>query len=589
MAGVFISYTRADSWYADKLYQHLHSFRVNDGGDVFLDRRDIDGGGLWRAELDQAIAGADACVVLLSSDYFTSQFCYEQELPAIARAHATRGTKVLPVLVRAVEWEGYAFGRVRLGDINAIGPFDEAGRLLPLEEFSAAIRERKFSELARRIELAVLGRPAREQPYTTPPAAAGSASASDAGSGAVTGPPPWRPRLWISIVAGVAMLATLGILGYQMMSSQTIVAPPVVPTTVRATIPDGGSTVDADCLDLDIRSPQQLPANLLRSISGQQSFPYWFRFKGRNACTHDVHLEVEFKIRGGPFVLVDREPYFRTLDRGQTIEENLPAQIEVTNDHLRAEDARLEINVLARDDHRVLRRDTHTIMILRRPMVVWDLRDAEDERVPVEFTLASLAAWTQVPSTELQALADQCRGNSASMTARNPDLWVPTCYEALFPERLAVSTESRSALALLERMGWQRILPADDILAAGVANPLEAGLALGAIGRMGLEDPRTNLGMIAVREDDDASAVLYFVWSRDQGPWSGVTLAEVAASGYATNKARADSAIQALLSRQPAIASALETADGIYVDQERRVVGINFRRAAEYYRIAGLP
>lgn len=66
MAGVFISYTRADSWYADKLYQHLHSFRVNDGGAVFLDRCDIAGGELWRTELEHA--GADACVVLLSSD-----------------------------------------------------------------------------------------------------------------------------------------------------------------------------------------------------------------------------------------------------------------------------------------------------------------------------------------------------------------------------------------------------------------------------------------------------------------------------------------------------------------------------------------
>lgn len=169
-------------------------------------------------------------------------------------------------------------------------------------------------------------------------------------------------------------------------------------------------------------------------------------------------------------------------------------------------------------------------------MVVWDLRDAEGERVSAEFTLASLAAWTQVPSPALQALAEQCRGHSGSRTARNPDLWVPACYQVLFPARLDVSTEPR-----------------------------------------------------AVRAHADATVVLYFSWSRDQGPWSGVALAEVAASDYATNKARADSAVQALLARQPTIARALESSDGVYVDQERRVVGINFRRAADYYQIAGLP
>lgn len=120
------------------------------------------------------------------------------------------------------------------------------------------------------------------------------------------------------------MLAGLAILIYQTTRTPAISPPPVVTSPARSSVAGDGAP-DDECLVLDIRSPQQLPANLLRSISGQQSFPYWFRLKSRNACAHDVHLEVGFKIRGGPFGLVDRASYSRTLDRKQPLEENLPA------------------------------------------------------------------------------------------------------------------------------------------------------------------------------------------------------------------------------------------------------------------------
>lgn len=579
MASVFISYTRSDSWYADKLYQHLHSFRVNDGGEVFLDRRDITGGEIWRDELDQAIAAADAFVVLLSSDYFTSNFCYEQELPAIASEYANRNAKILPVLVKSVDWEEYALGDVRLGEINAIGPFDQSGKLTPLAEFAAAIQERKFTELADQIELSVLGRPAREQPLAAPEQTRGGRDEPPAA------PKSRRALLWISTAAGIATLAAFAIQLYQMLVPADV-DPPVVDPPGISGHPSTPSGVEGNCLKLKIHSPQRLPSSLLESMGQQESFPYWFRLQGVNECDRKIHLTVEFMLRTGPFVLENYAPWVSTLDPGESIEANPTTTIKMTNNVLRERDQVLEINLVARDEYedQIQMQETRTIEILARPFLIWDLRDPEGNRVPAEFTLASLAAWTKVPSTDLLALERQCRGPQA----RDPQIWVPRCYATLFDNKVSVIKDTWPVRMLFLRDGKQSILPADDVLENGEANPLEAGLALGAMGRVGLPDLRTNIGVIAVR-NDGSEPTLYFVWSKDHGPWSGVALNKIGTLSYAQNYADAQTFIEELFSANPKISADLQSSDGIYIDDDGGVVAINFRLAAEHYNIAGLP
>ncbi len=62
MSKVFISYSRSDSAFVDRLEKELESR----GFDVWVDRADIGAGSAWRAEIAQAIRGCDAFVLVFS-------------------------------------------------------------------------------------------------------------------------------------------------------------------------------------------------------------------------------------------------------------------------------------------------------------------------------------------------------------------------------------------------------------------------------------------------------------------------------------------------------------------------------------------
>ena len=60
MCHVFLRYSRMDSETVDDIAARL----TRDGFDVWLDRKDIKGGNLWRAEIVEAVDQADAFVLM---------------------------------------------------------------------------------------------------------------------------------------------------------------------------------------------------------------------------------------------------------------------------------------------------------------------------------------------------------------------------------------------------------------------------------------------------------------------------------------------------------------------------------------------
>lgn len=70
MFRIFISYSRRDGSYANKLYRALSHLHV--GG--FLDQVDIAAGASWDNAIREAIRDADAVVVLLSENSVQSNF-----------------------------------------------------------------------------------------------------------------------------------------------------------------------------------------------------------------------------------------------------------------------------------------------------------------------------------------------------------------------------------------------------------------------------------------------------------------------------------------------------------------------------------
>jgi hypothetical protein len=126
---IFLSYSREDKKYADALYRHLHAFRFQHGGDVFMDTVEIGPGDPWPDSVRRALETSRAFAVLISSNFFNSSFCFQQELPAIIDRYRNRDAEIFLIFVAPyANWTEYIIRGQRLGDIQGAGPFDEKGR-----------------------------------------------------------------------------------------------------------------------------------------------------------------------------------------------------------------------------------------------------------------------------------------------------------------------------------------------------------------------------------------------------------------------------------------------------------------------------
>lgn len=100
---VFISYSRADEMWKDRLVKHLGVLERQGLLDVW-DANQIGLGLNWEAEITRAIERATVAVLLLSVDYLNSDFVLQAEIPRILLRRAHDGMRVIPVVVRPCPW-----------------------------------------------------------------------------------------------------------------------------------------------------------------------------------------------------------------------------------------------------------------------------------------------------------------------------------------------------------------------------------------------------------------------------------------------------------------------------------------------------
>lgn len=146
---IFISYKRAEptTMVAEQLYKRIvvnlegHGFEK-----PFFDMESIDAGGLWDPMIDQALDRTTHFVALLSDDYWLSEQCQRELVGAITRWEQHGVPKLLFVLTERMDpsalvikqgQDGAAVNRKfpkieSLSQINFLGPYDTAGRLIRL-------------------------------------------------------------------------------------------------------------------------------------------------------------------------------------------------------------------------------------------------------------------------------------------------------------------------------------------------------------------------------------------------------------------------------------------------------------------------
>lgn len=109
---VFFSYSHRDEDVRDELAKHLSSLKRNGQIDTWYDRA-IEAGAEWQTEIEQRLNQADIILLLVSPDFLASNYCYEIEVKRAMERHEAGEARVIPVIVRPVDWRDAPFGKLQ--------------------------------------------------------------------------------------------------------------------------------------------------------------------------------------------------------------------------------------------------------------------------------------------------------------------------------------------------------------------------------------------------------------------------------------------------------------------------------------------
>src|SRR5262249_25443686 len=142
-AQVFVGYSRKDRAWFKRLSRALG--RVVDAERVEAwDGSQVKGGRPWRAEYERAVEGARGAVLLVSIDYFVSEFVLDEELPVLLHRARQGEIALLPVVVG---WCTNMWEKSGLAEFQAVN-----SPMSPLVDKSRAEQDKTFSNVALLVE-----------------------------------------------------------------------------------------------------------------------------------------------------------------------------------------------------------------------------------------------------------------------------------------------------------------------------------------------------------------------------------------------------------------------------------------------------
>ena len=109
---VFFSYSHKDEQLRDELAKHL-SILKRQGIITAWHDREISAGRKWAGEIDAHLNTAHVILLLISPDFLASDYCYDIELTRAMERHAAREARVIPVILREVDWKGAPIGKLQ--------------------------------------------------------------------------------------------------------------------------------------------------------------------------------------------------------------------------------------------------------------------------------------------------------------------------------------------------------------------------------------------------------------------------------------------------------------------------------------------
>ena len=137
---VFISYSHKDKPFLDDLKRHFKPLK--DSVD-FWDDSAIAIGQRWKEQIKNAIEKTKVAILLLSADFFNSEFIENHELPTLLKKAQTEGATILTVILKPCLFEEYP-------ELNQYQALNSPTR--PISSLDETSRELMWVELVRQVK-----------------------------------------------------------------------------------------------------------------------------------------------------------------------------------------------------------------------------------------------------------------------------------------------------------------------------------------------------------------------------------------------------------------------------------------------------
>jgi DNA-directed RNA polymerase specialized sigma24 family protein len=109
---LFYCYAHNDEPLRNKLQIHLSNLQHQQIIEGWHDRK-IAAGSEWAGEIDEQINSARVVLLLVSSNFLASKYCYDVEMKRALERHEKGEARVIPVILRPCDWKGAPFGKLQ--------------------------------------------------------------------------------------------------------------------------------------------------------------------------------------------------------------------------------------------------------------------------------------------------------------------------------------------------------------------------------------------------------------------------------------------------------------------------------------------
>jgi|GEM_PF-4371095 len=115
---LFYSYSHKDESLRDELQNHLSTLKRLGTISEWHDRK-IPAGSAWKGEIDENLTSADVVLLLVSSDFLASDYCFDVETKKALERHEAGDLLLIPVVLRPCDWKDTPIGQLQALPKNA--------------------------------------------------------------------------------------------------------------------------------------------------------------------------------------------------------------------------------------------------------------------------------------------------------------------------------------------------------------------------------------------------------------------------------------------------------------------------------------